>query len=256
MARASEQQTRSQSTAAVWRLRYRQAVKLAGVVVVLSFAYGVGTSSYFRIREVQVIAPNSQLSQQALAKIEIPGQASTLFYPVEKLARAVAGCPGIKRVEVGRDLPSRVVVRVWPREPVAAVKYGEDFALVDEEGVCVSRARRAPVQLIQIYGLIQRPIAAGQRLQTDSMHLLNQCLAGLKDEELSHGLIIDFSEQYAIQLCTGGGVQGKVGTADNLQRKVMMFVGILRELQRRGQQPAYIDVRIMSRPVWKLRRES
>ena len=251
--RASQQQTRGESEATLWRLRYRRAVRLAGLVIVLSFAYGVGTSPYFWIREVQVIASDPQLAQQALAQIEMPGEASTLFYPVEKLARAVAECPGIKRAQVGRDLPSRVVVRVWPRVPVAAIKCSEGFALVDEEGVCVRCAPQAPVQLMHVYGLINEPLAPGHKLATDSLHLLTQCLAGLESDQVKSGLIIDFSERYAIRLCTGDGVQGKVGTPDNLQRKVMMFAGILGELQRQGKRPEYIDVRIMDRPVWKPR---
>jgi len=226
------------------------------LTAVLSFAYGVGISPYFQIREVQVIAPNPQLAQQVLAQIDVPGDASTLFYPVAKLARAAEECPGIKRAQVRRHLPSRVVVRVWAREPVAAIKCDGGFSLVDEEGVCVNCTAQAPVDFVQIYGLTKTPIPAGQRLKSDHLQLLTECLAGLGDDEVKSGLIVDFSEEYAIRLYTADGVRGKVGTPDNLQRKVMMFAGILKELQRKGKQPAYIDVRIMDRPVWKPRLES
>lgn len=251
VARASEQQSRGESTAVVWRRWYRLAAQLAGLVIVLSFAYGVGTSEYFWIREVQVIAPTPQLAQQVLAQIEVPATASALFYPVQRLAQAVEQCPQIKQAQVKPDLPSRLVVRVWPRAPVAAIKSNAGFLLVDEEGVCISQASEAPADLIQIYGLIGQPIPAGQKLKPHVLRLLTECVTALEGEEVKSGLIIDFSQRYSIKLCTAAGVQGKVGSSDNLQRKVMMFAAILKDLQRRGAQPAYIDVRIMDRPVWK-----
>ena len=256
MTTASEQQRASASGAGRWQLRFWQAAKLVAAVVVLSFAYGLGTSPYFSIREVQVIAPEPQLAHQALGQIQIPGEASTLFYPTQKLARTLGEYPGIKRAVVKRDLPSRLVVRVWPRVPVVAVKCSQGFALIDEEGVCVSSASRPPSHLLYIYGLIEDPLAPGEQLGETDQHLLTQCLAGLGDDQIKCGLIVDFSEQYAIQLCTANGVRGKVGTPDNLKRKVMMFAGILKELGRQGKQPAYIDVRVMDRPVWKPRRET
>ncbi len=251
MARLSQQDSRGESEVGLWRLRYRRAVQVAGLVILFSFVYGVGTSEYFWIREVQVIAPTPQLAQQVLAQAMVPAEASALFYPVQRLAHTIEQCPQIKQAQVEPDLPSRLVIRVWPREPVAAIKCDTGFSLVDEKGVCVICASRAPADLIQIYGLIQGPISAGQRLNPNSLNLLTQCLAGLENEEVRSGLIIDFSQRYSIRLCTAAGVQGEAGSADNLQRKVMMFAAILKELQRRGAQPAYIDVRIMDRPVWK-----
>jgi len=251
VARLSQQDSRGESEAAVWGRWYRRAAQLAGLVVVLGFAYGVGTSEYFWIREVQVIAPTPQLAQQVLAQIEVPATASALFYPAEKLARTVEECPTIKRAEVKPDLPSRLVIQVWPRVPVAAIKSNAGFLLVDEEGMCISQTPETPVDLIQIYGLIGQPIAAGQTLKPHMLHLLTECVTALEGEEVKAGLIIDFAQRYSIRLCTAAGVQGKVGSPDNLQRKIMMFAAILKDLQRRGAQPAYIDVRIMDRPVWK-----
>ncbi len=256
MATLSQQQARARPGNRVWRLRLGQAAKLVGVVVVLSFAYGVGTSSYFWIREVQVIAPEPQLAQQALARIQVPAEASALFYPVRQIVSGLETYPPIRRAVVKRDLPGRLVVHIWPRTPVAAVKYGPTFGLVDEKGVCVSCVSRPPSDLPHIYGLIDDPLAPGEQLQDADQHLLTQCLAGVADNQIKHGLVIDFSEQYAIQLCTANGVRGKVGTTDNLKRKVMMFAGILKELEGQGKQPAYIDVRVMDRPVWKPRQET
>ena len=251
MAQTSQQQGRRNHEVNVWRLRYRRAGKLAALVVVLSFVYGVGTSPYFWVRQVQVIAPSPQLAEQALAQIHVPAEASALFFPAQRLARTVEKSPAIKRAQVERDLPAKLVVHVWPRVPIAAVKCGDQFSLVDEEGVCVRQAAQAPERLMRIYGLVKRQVTPGQRLKDADLDLLTQCMAALKDKQIGSGLVIDFSQRYVIEVCTATGVRGKMGTADNLQRKLMMFAAILEELRQKGHDPEYIDVRIMDRPVWK-----
>ena len=52
------------------------------------------------------------------------------------------------------------------------------------------------------------------------------------------------------------GVLGKLGSPDNLTRKIMMFLAIMEQLEEKGRQAAYIDVRIMDQPVWKPRPQS
>ncbi len=231
-------------------------MKLVGLTVVLSFLYGLASSPYFSIREVHVQAPDGILAKQAIARINVPSGASALLYPVQRIVEALERCPHIKRATVERDLPSRLVVRIWRRYPVAAIQTDEQYALVDEQGVCVQASASFPESLVHVYGLLHGPLAPGKRMGEPELALFTETLNVVQGKALAQGLVMDFTDPHLIQILPSSGVVGKLGSADNLKRKMMMFVAIMEQLEEKGKRPAYIDVRIMDRPVWKPRNRS
>jgi len=230
---------------------YRRAVQLLALTVVASFGYGLAVSPYFAIREVQICAPDGAIAKLALAKTKVPGGASTLLYPVERLAKQLEEYPEIKQASIERALPNRLVVHIVRRHPVAAIGTNEEWALVDEQGICVSTSTELPASLICFYGLVEKPLEPGQQLNGTALQLLRETLEGLKDYSDSAGLVMDFTDRHLIQIHMPTGVLGKLGSPDNLKRKIMMFLAIMEQLEGKGHQPAYIDVRIMDQPVWK-----
>jgi hypothetical protein len=60
---------------------------------------------------------------------------------------------------------------------------------------------------------------------------------------------LDCAQPFDLRL-TVGTVEGFLGGTDNLERKVHLFAESLHELKKRGERPAYIDVRVLERPVW------
>ncbi len=236
--------------------RYRSALKLVGLTIVVSFVYGLLASPYFAIREVHIEAPDSELAKQATALITVPYGASTLLYPVQCIAAALDECPQVQRAWVERDLPSRLVIHVWRRYPIAALQIGGQWALVDEQGVCVGSSTARPPSLVHAYGLLTKPLAPGERLVEPQLGLLTETLDAVPDKLLRPGLVMDFTDLHLIQIHSPSGVLGKLGSPDNLKRKIMMFVAIMQRLEEKGKRPAYIDVRIMDRLVWRPRLSS
>ncbi len=221
-----------------------------------SFSYGLAVSPYFAIRDVQIRAPDSALAKLALAGTEVPSGASTLLYPVQRIAEQLEDCPEIKQASVERALPGRLVVHIERRHPIAAIKTDKQWALVDEEGICVATTTALPGSLIHFYGLANDPLEPGEQLNGGELKLLSETLEGLKDCSATEGLVMDFTDRHLVQLYSPTGVLGKLGSPDNLRRKIMMFLAIMQQIEEKGRRAAYIDVRIMDQPVWKPRSES
>ena len=226
------------------------------MTVAASFGYGLAVSPYFAIRDVQIRAPDSALAKLALAGTEVPSGASTLLYPVQRIAEQLEDYPQIKQASIERALPGRLVVRIERRHPVAAIKTDEQWALVDEEGICVATTTTLPGSLIHFYGLANNPLEPGEQLNGSELDLLSEALAGLEDCSATEGLVMDFTDRHLVQIYSPTGVLGKLGSPDNLKRKIMMFLAIMKQIEEKGHQAAYIDVRIMERPVWKPRSKS
>lgn len=226
------------------------------MTVAASFSYGLAVSPYFAIRDVQIRAPDSALAKLALAGTEVPSGASTLLYPVQRIAEQLEDCPEIKQASIERDLPDRLVVHIKRRHPVAAIKTDKQWALVDEEGICVGTTTTLPGSLIHFYGLANNPLEPGEQLNGSELKLLSETLEGLKDCSATEGLVMDFTDRHLVQIYSPTGVLGKLGSPDNLKRKIMMFLAIMEQIEEKGHRAAYIDVRVMDQPVWKPRSES
>jgi len=221
------------------------------LTVVVSFGYGLAVSPYFAIRDVQIHAPDSALAKLALASTKVPSGASTLLYPVQRIAKQLEDYPEIKQASIERALPDRLVVHIERRHPVAAIRTDEQWALVDEQGMCVAASTELPASLIHFYGLANNPLEPGELLNSSELKLLSETLAGLKDCSATEGLVMDFTDRHLIQIHSPTGVLGKLGSPDNLKRKIMMFLAIMKQIEEKGHRAAYIDVRIMDQPVWK-----
>jgi len=226
------------------------------LTVAVSFGYGLAVSPYFAVRDVQIRASDAALAKVALAGTRVPSGASTLVYPVQHIVEQLESYPQIKKASVERDLPGRLIVHIERREPVAAIKTDSQWALVDEEGICVTTTNVLPDSLIHFYGLANNPLEPGEQLNGSELRLLRETLAGLENCSATERLVMDFTDRHLIQIHSPSGVLGKLGSPDNLKRKIMMFLAIMEQLEEKGRRPAYIDVRITDQPVWKPRPQS
>ena len=133
-------------------LRVRPLAVLAGVLVVAVAAGWVVLASpvlVVRTVEVEVSASGADRIDPAVIRrlAAVP-----LGRPLARLDTAavvarVRQLPGVAAVTVSRSWPSTVVVAVTARQPVAAVRAGDRFALVDREAVPFQQVRTVPAGL-------------------------------------------------------------------------------------------------------------
>jgi cell division septal protein FtsQ len=233
------------------RERGRRGIRLVLATSLLAFLAGLGSSSLFWVSEVRVVAPDPGLAQAVARALSVPAQASSLFYPVSRLERQAAALPQVESVTVRREPPHHLVVNVNRRVPVAVLAHPSGLLLVGEDGVIThllaptDRAPRLPL-------FVGVPVASpqpGGRLTPDWTEWVTQAAGAATDAGLAGAFRLDCSQNLDLRL-TADGVEGFLGATDNLERKVKLFAALLAELRRQGGDPAYIDVRVMERPVW------
>jgi len=206
---------------------------------------------FFAVQHVRVLAKSASVAHEVADSIQVPPGANTLFTPVDNIVRAALDCPRVKQVRISRKLPGTLIVTLLERQPVAAMQSGRDYVLVDEEGVALIRCQQRPDNLPILVGLVDKIDRPGQRLDKQQQIILAECVAAAAEVGNPGWLEVDFSNPFEIACYTPEGVQGKLGTADNLRRKILLFAAIYRELKTQGKDPLHIDVRIMQRPLWR-----
>jgi cell division septal protein FtsQ len=222
----------------------------------IAFLVGLAASPLLWVEEVRVIAPDPSLQAAAAQVLRVPAESSTLLPPIAELEHQAAQVPEIESVVVIRELPHRLTVQVSRRLPAALIQAGDQQLLVGMDGVLMalpSDLKRARLPLVS--GLTLAEARPGARLSPADTDLVAQLARAALDSRLGGGLRLDSSQRLDLRL-TYGGVQGFLGPADNLERKVSLFAQLLHELRQQGGQPAYLDVRVMERPVWRPRNEA
>ena len=69
------------------------------------------------------------------------------------VAQRVLAVPYVKFVEVNRDWPGTVTIKVTERTPIVAVSIGQEFAFLDDEDVYFRTSAVRPTNLIVVNGI-------------------------------------------------------------------------------------------------------
>jgi cell division protein FtsQ len=109
-----------------------------GVIVVLVVAPFLGGAmlrhmSFFRVRHVEVQGAR-YVSAAALAARLGVDTTSTVWQPLEPLEKRIAQDPQVRSVNIERDLPGTLVIRITERLPVAFIPSAEGLRAVDVDG--------------------------------------------------------------------------------------------------------------------------
>ncbi len=244
--------TRTPVTVALaWRRSVSTAVGAVLAVAGLCFVLGFVQGPFFAVRCVQISAESRSVAYEVADRIKLPQGANTLFTPLDDIVRAALACARVKQVQVRRKLPGTFVVVLVEYKPAAALRSGQSFVLVAEDGTALVRRQQRPADLPVITGLVSRLECPGQRLSRRQQSILSECIAACRQIGDPGWLEIDVSDSFEVACYTREGVQGKLGTLENLREKILLFAAIYRSLKAEGKNPLYIDVRMMQRPVWR-----
>ena len=81
--------------------------------------------------------------------------------------------PYIESAEVSRKLPSTLVITVSERKQMMALKYDDDYLILDREGILLQKSRTKP-KLTLLEGNIITKIKLGEQLGTQNAELIKK----------------------------------------------------------------------------------
>jgi len=233
------------------REREAAAFWLSVAAAVVGLCLGVLGSDLFKIEEVRVVCTDASVRQEALARAQGLQYGTIWLPPTRTIERTVGALPRVKGVALDRDLPRALIIAVQPRRPAVALEYDGRYMLADEDGVCLTWTRTPPDYLPRARITTREALGVGRSLPEDATALLRQVVRGLHEVGLSAGADITLTNPQMISVWTQDGVLGKLGDAQHLQEKVILFGKLLKALRGKGEEPLYIDMRVPSRPTYK-----
>jgi cell division protein FtsQ len=217
-------------------------IAIAALSSLFIYAYSYFLSTpYLEIKETSVRGLKELTEKDVLLLAEIkPGQ-NILAVNVDVLARRVAVNPWIKNVYVGREFPNRLVVDVRERYPIALVKQGSEFHLMDSDGnVFKKLAQDDEVDLAIITGINVQD-KTKSKLALDTISLLKVFSGSNLYSFLGAISEAHIDEVFGLFLLTDKGLYLKMGVSD-FERKLRKLALVLTEREKRGINNNYLNV--------------
>jgi cell division protein FtsQ len=216
---------------------------LAALTVFVLALLGAAKSPLLDIEEIQVVGartPEHVAEIQRASGLSV-GDSIVMFLP-GRAANKVDDLPWVASAKVDRDLPNIVRIDVTERVPVAWVKAGSRFVVVDETGRVLGRMDAPPAGLPELLGVadIGGPGGLVRPL------VLPETAAALGPDLGARTASVQLDDG-SVTVQVAGGPQLRFGAPRQVAAKARVAAAVLAALG--GNPVAYIDVTVPAAPV-------
>ena len=224
------------------------------ILLIILAAYVLFISPLFTVREIAVEGSRELTPEIIIGQSGIITGTNIFKINLGQAAAGIKQLPAVKEVQIDRDFPGRILIKIAERKPVALLPVKDGLIAVDGEGVYLRRARIGEKGLPVVTGpaadLTGLP-PPGQPVQNDHLPVVLEVI-----RELPAGLVEDLSEVSREQngrvvLYTLQGTRCCLGDPENVPKKGALLVEILKRLQ--GKQIEYVDLSQPGAPVVKFK---
>lgn len=157
-------------------------LKLIILVGIVAGLYYLLNSSIFDIQRVTVENNNYYTSEQVIRIAEASTGENLFKASTSSMKEKLLADPYIKNTKINRKLPSEIVITVYERNENAAVPYGNNYIIIDEEGMVLKMAEIEPA-LTLLLGMTVKNIEPGTPLEVEENAILTDTLKMLNEVE-------------------------------------------------------------------------
>jgi len=215
---------------------YKVTLLMACVIIVsalLIFTYNfIVVSPYFQLRETVVKGAERISREEILSLAEIKPAQNILTVNLKAMARRIQNNVWVKDVSIKRDLPSKLIIEVRERQPIALIKKDEAFYYIERDGVIFTKlGKDQRTDLPILTGFCRKGEDNRDRIRK-SIDLL-EYLSGYDDiSGLKNVSEIYDDRVFGLSLFTENGMCLLLGF-DDYERKLQRLKPVLADLTKR-----------------------
>ncbi len=137
--------------------------------------YFFAMSSYFVVKTLTVRDNNHYTEEQIIAMAQIGEEENLFKLSSKEIKDKLVGDPYIKYAKISKKLPNEIIISVGERYEKACLPYGDDYIIIDEEGIVLRKTDREPA-LTKFVGMTLTKIEAGEDLEVEEASMLLNAL--------------------------------------------------------------------------------
>jgi cell division protein FtsQ len=227
-----------------WRL-----LALLPVISVALGTYLLLRSPWLTVEQVAVTGAET-LDTAALIELSDLEGRSVLKLPLEDARERLLAIPQVKTVDIERELPNRILIRVEERVPSAFWVVGGRDYVVDADGVVLAAGvPSGPAPRIVEPG--DRIMQAGDRVHPDAIALGQRILKEAPrflEQSVSE---LEYQPGIGVTAVFSNGLRVTFGDERSYEYKVAVLAKLLDQLSARGVAPREVDLRFGERVTYE-----
>jgi cell division protein FtsQ len=217
---------------------------LAAALLCVLFIYTYNfliSRPYFQIKEISVHGLKELTEKDVLSSAGIQPAQNLLAINTAAVIRRVSANQWVENVYVGRELPNKLVLEVKERTPLALVRQGNDFYLMDAEGFIFKKLGKGDeVDLPVITGMDEKGEIRSQLL-LNTLSLLKVVSKSGQYTYLGTISEVHIDDVFGLSLISNTGLYLKLGTA-GFEKKLKQLKNVLADLESRGLKKGYLCI--------------
>ena len=220
-------------------------INLSILIIILGIVAGIGLkSSYFLIQKVEVTNNKIVTKEEIEILSKLKGK-NIFLLNKENSINNIKTNPYIESVEIKRNFPSKVSVKVNEKKIGAFIKLNEGYVNIDDEGKMVqivSESLEGKVPILKNIPINKYTPNEYVYNKVEQQEALKACLK-LLDLKECHGVFkeLDISDPYNIKLTSSTEVEFNVGSKVNIDYKISYALSILNSNDIKNQK-GYVKV--------------
>jgi len=233
----------------LWKRRFFRVLRLALLSVTLFFSgYGIynflNYSPYFKIKEIRIEGNQDIDRKDILSLLDIKKGENIFKVKLRQVKRELRSLKQIKDIDIHRDFPDRIVLKITERVPIAQLDGGDSghsnkVELIDREGITfLGKARDIP-----------RILGAKDSLKRQEVMNFLAKLMAVDFQFYKKISYIDGNNPRRIKLKMDQAllIWGPVGkeTETQLQKKLTYLNLVLQDLLKNSKTFNYLDLRFL-----------
>jgi cell division protein FtsQ len=217
-------------------------IAIAALSSLFIYAYNVLVSrQYFEIKEISVRGLKELTEKEVLASADIKPAQNLLAINTDAIILRVAANQWVKNVYIGRELPNKLVLEVQERSPLALVKQGSDFYLMDGEGFVFKKMGKGDEVDLPILTGINAQDKNKSPLFLSTLNLLKTISGSSQYAYLGTISEIHIDDVFGLSLISDKGLYLKLGIGD-FESKLKKLILVLADLEQRGMKNGYLCI--------------
>lgn len=230
-------------------------VRMLLLLVALIAAFLFINSTYFTVGSV-IVEGNKYLSVEELYRAAgIPEKVNILRMDTTDIRDRLLRDLRVANVEVSRQFPSTIVIRVTERQPLAFVANAYGFVQLDKDGVVLAAMKSIKqVSVPIITGIRLGNIYVGDKVETSSIKSILTYLGALDESTLSQLSEININPSGELTVYTAQMITIRLGSGERMEEKANLTRDVLRDIGDKKAAVDYIDLNYAS-PYIKFRQQ-
>jgi len=221
----------ARTRSATWPVAQLRAMsRLLVVLLVAEVVYILLYSPLLAVRRVTVLG-DSRIAAEVIDAINLPANSNIVRAPLALVREQAESVPAVRMAKVKRRLPSRLIVTLERREPMAVIRGTSEAVLVDPEGVTFTVSEEWGWGLPELVG---PKIASGDIISTEADAELKMTLdvvQALGPDPCLRPTRVQLTRDGEVEMTLESGPVVNLGTSQDLVTKVKLLRATLDQIE-------------------------